>query len=145
MSKLTNKEKNTISLDVAQKLVKQWRKTCPNNCKAHLIPALDLTQVLKEMGILVKRGNDYILDDSKLPDNGVRAYLAIDEDLVDKPGKGEKLVIVGTTREVESGGKIVHRDIINTGGATLEKAEDTGIYDFTHPCPNDCDPNSPLY
>jgi hypothetical protein len=146
MSEVTNTEKNTISLETAQKWVKQWRKTCPDNCKAHLIPALDLTQVLKEMGILKQQpSGDFILDDSKLPGNGVRAYLAIDEDLVKEPGKGEKLVIVGTNRELDAGGKIVHRDIIYLDDAPMKKPEDSGIYDVTEPCPNNCDAESPLY
>jgi len=146
MNEAVTKEKNTISIATAQRWVQQWRKTNPDNCKAFLIPTFDLTQVLKEMKILVKQPNgSYVLDESNLPDNGVRAYMAIDEELVKEPGKGEKLVIVGTTKEVQKGDAIVHRDIIFGAGATVTAPPvDSGIYDFTTPCPPECDPVSPL-
>ena len=145
MNETVSKVKNTISIATAQKWVQQWRKTCPDNCKAFLIPAFDLTQVLKEMKILVKHPNgSYVLDESNLPDSGVRAYMAIDEALVKEPGKGEKLVIVGTTKEIQKGSAIVHRDIIYDAATAATAPVDSGIYDFSEPCPPHCDSNSPL-
>ena len=72
---------DTISLDDAIDWTTNWRTQNPNSVKAFLIPNDDLTGVLAEN-----------------PD-AVRAYLAIDDN-------GEKkLVIVGTTHQIDNGEK----------------------------------------
>ncbi|NQY31055.1 MAG: hypothetical protein HRT69_16510 [Flavobacteriaceae bacterium] len=55
-------------------------------------------------------------------------------------GYGEKLVIVGTTYSEKTK---VHSDIIKNEQDPTSK--DSGIYDFTEPCPSECDQNSPLF
>lgn len=137
---LTNR--NTVTLNDAKEWTKLWQNNNPNHCKGFLIPAKDLTAVLKEMNILVKHpSGDYILDESKLPDNGVRAYTGIDttNGIGKDNGYGEKLVIVGTTYSSKTG---IHSDIIKNEQDPTSK--DSGIYDFTRPCPPECDISSPL-
>ena len=142
MSEVTT-SRNTITLQDAKEWTKLWQGNNPNHCKAFLIPAEDLTEVLKEMNILVQNPSGvYILDESKLPNAGVRSYMAIDT--TDGTGKengyGEKLVIVGTTYSDKTK---VHSDIIKNEQDPTSK--DSGIYDFTEPCPSECDQNSPLF
>jgi len=135
--------RNTVTLNDAKEWTKLWQDNNPNHCKGFLIPAEDLTAVLKEMEILVKQPNgDYILDAGKLPDNGVRAYTGIDTtNGTDKDnGYGEKLVIVGTTYSSKTG---IHSDIIKN--QLNPDSKDSGIYDFTTPCPSNCDQKSPLF
>ncbi|MDH7446724.1 hypothetical protein [Aquimarina sp. 2201CG14-23] len=133
---------NTVESDVAAEWTAKWRETCPDNCKAFLIPAVDLIEVLNDMGLIgdkaaakaQKRANKNNLD--------VRAYMAIGAE----PGQEtqEKILIVGT-QQVDG----VYRDIINgsVDGKSLGLTDDpsSGIYDFTTPCPPVCDPNSPLF
>lgn len=66
------------------------------------------------------------------PNACVRAYLAIDD-----TGE-EKLVFVGTQQD-RSG---VYRDMLPTGDGVGDGEE--GIWDFTRPCPPNCDDDSDL-
>ncbi len=154
-----NNNKNQISLDDAVLWTKIWRIACPNNCKAFSIPVSDLVNVLKEIGVLVldEETEQYSIEKTI---NGVRAYMAIDPEN-GLPGGGEKLLLVGTHPEKNTKtGKMVQRDIINGkldnkgqiiddklyGADNLGDPDpNTGIYDFTSPCPNVCDDDSPLY
>lgn len=139
MTKPTN---NTVSLTDAKQWVSAWRKKCPDNCKAFLIPAQDLTSALKEMDILVEqKDGTVVLDESKLENNGVRAYMAIDSKVSE--GGGEKLLIVGT-QAVQRKDGLVHIDLINDASMSKSDLIGSGIFDFTGPCPPECDPNSPL-
>jgi len=138
--------RNTVTLNDAKEWTKLWQDNNPNHCKGFLIPAEDLTAVLKEMNILVENSSGkFELDESKLPDNGVRAYTGIDttNGTGKDNGYGEKLVIVGTTKVTKKGGAIVHEDIIYNQDTPTSKA--SGIYDFSEPCPNTCDQSSPLF
>ncbi len=149
--------KNTqVTLDEAVLWTKIWRIACPTNCKAFSIPIQDLVDVLKEIGVLEhKEGKTYELNEKTI--NGVRAYMAIDPN--ESAGGGEKLLIVGTHPELnQKTGKMVQRDIINgkidnkgpvinpkNGLADSMGDPETGIFDFTSPCPDACDDDSPLY
>ena len=131
--------KNAIPLKVAEQWTKKWRETCPNNCKAFLIPALNLVEVLKEMNILqIKENGNYTMN--KVNDSYVRAYMAIDTET--KEGNGEKVLIVGT----KLGKDGVYRDMVPDRKDDYELEDGDGlVYDFSKPCPNDCDPGSPLF
>lgn len=131
-------------------MAKKWQSENGFHCKAFLIPALDLIEVLEEMNILLHQGEgNYKLGDLK--NSGVRTYLAIDRPIDTMPvASTEKLLIVGTYVDKEG----IHRDIIK--GEELEQYEKnikvmvenldgSGIYDFTDPCPTTCDNNSPLF
>jgi hypothetical protein len=126
------KKKNTITLKVAKKWAKRWRKeegtyNSHHDCRAFNIPKIDLQEVLAEKGV-----------------ESVRAYLGI-EVFVD-PDTGskiteEKLMIVG----VDADGK----DMISTkkgedGELMSDPEGGDDIYDFSRPCPTYCDPSSPL-
>tara|TARA_R110001632_G_scaffold19898_15_gene59900 strand:- start:7226 stop:7645 length:420 start_codon:yes stop_codon:yes gene_type:complete len=120
-----------------------WRKRCPNNCKAFLLPVEDLVGVLKEMKILQEvEAGVFKIDEGE--EQYARAYMAIDA--LETKGGGEKVLLVGTKKEPLTKEKNVYRDIIN--GDIMAKEGDgdgTGIYDFSKPCPEHCDPDSPLF
>jgi len=142
MSEVTTKT-NTVTLNEAKEWTKLWQGNNPDHCKAFLIPAEDLTAILKEMNILKQQPNGtFILDETKLTNAGIRSYLAIDTANGTKKdnGYGEKLVIVGTTYDDKTK---VHSDIIKNPQDPTSL--DSGIYDFSEPCPNTCDQSSPLY
>lgn len=131
---------NEISLDQGKRWTTLWREASPDHCKAFLIPVSDLVGILEEMEVLQKvKGEYYIIKEGH--DKGIRAYMGIDPK--EKMGGGEKLVLVGTKKEIDKEGRIVHRDIINEQIAAAE-SENSGIYDFTEPCPDACDGESPL-
>ncbi len=122
----------TIPLKVAEAWTKEWRsresQQNPNQkCNAFLIHAEVLEAVLAEI--------------QNQPDKKmVRAYLGIDS-----ATKEEKLMIVGTTPETQEDGSVIYRDLINGTVDGTELGEGgSGIWDFSKPCPPECDPNSPL-
>jgi hypothetical protein len=98
---------NTITLAQAQAWATKWRSNPANTVKAHLIPEVDISQLLAEPGIA-----------------NIRAYIGIDDNGTNK------LMLVG----VDADGK----DMINDATGQY-------IYDFTRPCPADCDNTSPLF
>jgi len=136
--------------------VAKWQKENDGvHCSAFLIPVPDLIDTLKEMGIIDSSGK--VISTNEV-DPRIRAYMAIDEEKAKEPGFGEKLVIVGTeVRKDARGnyikneyGEIIHFDIVegerNSFDAVTSLASPTGsgAFDFTLPCPNNCDPDSPL-
>ncbi|WP_299219008.1 hypothetical protein [uncultured Aquimarina sp.] len=132
---------NTISKDTGAQWTANWRTQHPNVVNAFLIPAVDFVEVLNEIGILDDAAAQQAQTNANNLNSKVRGYLAIDGDGT------EKIIFVGT-ENVDG----VYRDIIDgtvDGNPTTLKssASDTttsGIYDFTTPCPPDCDQNSPL-
>ncbi|MDI6046356.1 hypothetical protein [Flavobacterium yafengii] len=112
---------NAIPLKTARKWAKRWSKEEGDYNKHHhvnafLIPKVDLLEVLKE-GV-----------------DAVRAYIGVDDNNV------EKLMIVGTKYDPVT--KIyVDMIAVGVGNATVQQDD---IYDFTSPCPPDCDPSSPM-
>lgn len=140
--------KNEVKLKPAKNWAKNWQQKYKKECKAFLMPAIDLIEALEEMNVLVKQKDGHY-SIQNVDSSGVRAYMAIDEDI--QEGRGEKLLIVGT--KVDCNG--IHRDIIEgekpSGcdacevDATVAELEGSGIFDFTAPCPTTCDDKSPLY
>ena len=112
-----------ISLTTAKQWTQNWRNAPSTAARAFLIPVQDLNGALAEMGN---------------PTDGdacIRAYLGIDTTT-----NTEKLVIVGTSKDTRTG---VYNDLL----PSVAEGEDGGTYsiwDFTSPCPPDCDPNSEL-
>ena len=112
---------SSIPLKTAQKWSKRWFKQEEDYNKHHelhafLIPKIDLLEVLRE------------------DVDAVRAYIGINDKSV------EKLMIVGT--KYDPGTKIyVDMITVGVGNATAQQDD---IYDFTSPCPPDCDPSSPI-
>ena len=109
---------DTVSLSDATTWCENWRNANPNLVKAFLIPTDDLTGVLAEN-----------------PDK-VRAYLAIK---IKQDGSQEpKLIIVGTERQANGD----YKDMLPAAPGSRDNGQ--YIFDFTTPCPLDCDPTSPL-
>ena len=129
MENRPNGEKNTITLRKAIKWTARWRKlkACLNpqeRCRAFNIPKIDLQEVLQEEGVA-----------------SVRAYMGLQEQ-IDEHGNLkfiEKLVIVGVDAE---GKDMLPVDESNNNAFLFE--EDGYVYDFTAPCPDVCDDQSPL-
>ncbi|MCH2490796.1 MAG: hypothetical protein MK211_11660 [Flavobacteriales bacterium] len=124
-----------IDLATAQKWTKEWRDTESDynkhhECNAFLIPAQDVEGALAEM--TGQTGQKYL-----------RAYLGVDNST--SPST-EKLIIVGTKPQVQRDGTVVYRDII-AGYTPPGDAVNDGsgsIWDFTDPCPPNCDDDSPI-
>ncbi|KAA1246907.1 hypothetical protein [Aquimarina sp. RZ0] len=134
---------NQVDLTTAEDWTAAWRTQCPENCKAFLIPAVDLIEVLNEMGILDDATAQAAQNTATQQSLDIRAYMAIGAEPPSKIPE-ERLLIVGTQKD--SGG--VYRDIINgkidDTGEKIVDIEGSGIFDFTLPCPTSCDDNSPL-
>ncbi|MGS2725438.1 hypothetical protein ACU8DI_02435 [Psychroserpens sp. BH13MA-6] len=123
----------TRTLKEAEDWTKTWQTNHPNLSKAFLIPADDLIACFNEMGLKVTTdGNGKLQVKADGFEPKVRAYLGTQD------SGGECLLIVGTT--TTDGSK--YKDIIYPNG---DGTNGTGIYDFTTPCPSDCDDSSLLY
>lgn len=115
-----------------EKMVKSAEIPESNVPRAILIPIDDLLAIIQKYTTVDDEGNVK----SKL--SGVRTYFAIkatDEDLSDE--------VTALVVAVDLEGN----DLINTK-STLgvdDDGEGSEIYDFTRPCPDICDPESPLY
>jgi hypothetical protein len=129
---------NTISLDEAKAYTQEWRNkestyNSHQELNAFLIPAVDLQEALD----LLKgqEGKTY-----------VRAYIGVKHQA---RVSEEKLVIVATIADEDD--STIYRDLIygkvDGIGATTPPSDPTnsGIFDFTYPCPTFCDPKSPIH
>lgn len=127
----------TIPVDVAVERVTLFRERMtkaadvPQNAipRAILIPISDLLAIVSKYTTTDSDGKVI----SKI--EGVRAYFAITPSDKDLPDPVTALVV-----PVDQEGN----DIINLPGSN-DIFDDTEIYDFTKPCPDQCDPESPLY
>ncbi|WP_055447564.1 hypothetical protein [Lacinutrix mariniflava] len=141
----------SIKFNHAITYAKKWQGENETHAKGFLIPSNDLIACLEEMNILVNDGSGkYTLNDDT--NSGVRAYMAIKRpDGTPATAQTEKLLLVGTIQDCNG----IHRDIVHdekSSGCTDRKVEiavanlngGSGIFDFTAPCPDNCDPNSPL-
>ncbi|WKD85613.1 hypothetical protein KCTC32516_00954 [Polaribacter huanghezhanensis] len=121
------KKKNTITLQTAKKWAENWRNLESSynkyhECRAFNIPKIDLQEVLAEDGVV-----------------SVRAYLGVKETVNPKTKDityEEKLMIVGVDKNNKDMISAIKQNELGAGG--------DDIYDMTQPCPDFCDPNSPL-
>ncbi|WP_034062639.1 hypothetical protein [Lacinutrix jangbogonensis] len=139
-----------IDINDAIAYATKWQNENPKHAKAHLIPNEDLIACLEEMGVLVSDGEGkYTLNVAA--GAGVRAYMGINRPEGEAPSpQTEKLLLVGTKLDCEG----IPRDLVQgeKPSGCEDKAVDnavkalagSGVYDFTKPCPNLCDINSPL-
>lgn len=142
-------KENTIDSTVAAEWTKKWRETYPDNCKAFLVPAVDLIQVLNEIGLLSDKAAKRAQKKANKQKKDIRAYMAIGADEGEK--EEEKLLIVGTKRMPDpETKKEVYRDIIDgmIDGKPVKKmplrSGSSGVFDFSHACPPACDKHSIL-
>ncbi len=133
-----------IPLSEAELWTTIWRRACRDNCKSFLLHIEDLMGVLTEMGVLKREGKSNNYKYIEGTNRDVRAYMAIDPKR-GLPGNGEKVLLVGTKKfpNPKKPGKFIYRDILD-GATWLEEGENTGVYDFSRPCPDMCDEDSPL-
>ena len=117
----------TIPLKEAKEWTTQWQRNNPNLSKAFLLPVENLLGCLQEMGVL-KIDSDGKATITLGKDQKVRTYIGLDEK------KTQKLIMVGTKNE-----NGVYKDLISEN-----EDNNSGIYDFSRPCPYDCDLSSPL-
>ncbi|RCS26296.1 hypothetical protein DUT90_11025 [Polaribacter sp. WD7] len=119
--------RNTISLKTAKKWAKEWRDDEASynkyfECRAFNIPKKDLIEVLQEDNVA-----------------SIRAYIGVEKLKVEGEKVFiEKLMIVG----VDKNGK----DMLTLSSEDEDVLDPIGgsIYDFTDPCPDNCDNSSPL-
>ncbi len=112
-------------------LLKQVPET--NIPRAVFIPISDLLAIINSYDIL--RADGTTLNELQ----GVRAYFAVKESDMDLDDDITAVIV-----PVDKDGKdIIYKDQRN--GGLGEDDENTEIYDFTQPCPDKCDPSSPLY
>jgi len=120
---------NTVSLETAKGWTAEWRKQCPENCRAFLIPAVDLIEVLNEMGIIGDKAAKKAQKKASKKKLDVRAYMAIG---AEDGGPVEERVLIVGTKEIDG----VYRDIINgtiDGEAVLKgDGPSSGIFDFNN-------------
>lgn len=111
------KRTNTIDLETAKKWAKRWRKEEGNYNAHHELHAFLIPKIDLEQ--LLEEDID-----------AVRGYLGVDDD------QTEKLMLVGTKYDPVTD---IYKDM------TPGLAANSGyIYDYTRPCPPNCDPTSPL-
>lgn len=129
----------TISLNTAKTWTQTWRKeesdyNSYNRCNGFLVPAEDLRGVLDE------------IKDQKNPQY-IRAYLGVETmKLADgKTKQVEKLIMVGTRPATNpSTGKVYYADILPSDSESADGDTGGNIYDFSDPCPPECDEDSEL-
>lgn len=136
---------DSITKEHAVAWTKNWQKLFPNHCKAFLIPIPDLVNLLEELKIIKnnKDGTYTALSDKEYENKGVRAYMAIG-DTDDDGDIEERLVLVGAIKNKK--GVFIDQIAGRKGEMTdIDTLSGSGAFDFTSPCPNECDVNSPLY
>lgn len=127
----------TIPVDVAVERVKLFRARMIKAAaveetaipRAILIPIEDLQAIVRKFTSVDDNGQSH----SSI--QGVRAYFSITESDKDLPDPVTALIVPVSLQG---------NDIITTPRGTAGE-DDTEIYDFTKPCPDQCDPESPLY
>lgn len=130
----------TRTLEEAERWSKAWQTKHPRISKAFRIPADDLLACFNEMGVqFTTDSNGKIQISPETYEPCVRAYLAIDDQ------GGEKLLIVGTTTDDGTSYRDIVKDEAKLIAAGDPSPNGSGVYDFTTPCPDDCDPKSPLF
>ncbi|RWU10761.1 hypothetical protein [Pedobacter chitinilyticus] len=129
----------TISVNDAVDRVTRFRdqlaKQVPetNIPRAVFIPISDLLAIINSYDIL--RADGTTINELQ----GVRAYFAVKEDDMNLDDD-ITAVIVPVDKD---GADIIYKTPGN--GGLGDDDDDTEIYDFTQPCPDKCDPKSPLF
>ncbi len=134
---------DSISIEEAMAWTDNWQKLFPTQCKAFLIPLADVINLLEELHMLKKQDDgSYIRKDPKGKNAAIRAYMAIG----DSDGDGyveEKLVMVAAIEEIANSNIYIDQ-VAKAPKESMIALSGSGAFDFTSPCPSDCDPTSPL-
>lgn len=135
----------TIPLPEAKKRVARFRAqfaaAVPQNTipRAILIPIADILAIVDKYQTITPSG------DITVALRGVRAYFAINEADEDLPDDITALIV---PVDLKGNDIIITPDGLPRNGNANGLGDDdpsTEIYDFTTPCPTECDVNSPLY
>jgi len=127
----------TVPLEEAIARVTRFRDQLINQIpetnipRAVFIPIADLMAIIDKFQDLDEQGN---IRNSL---TGVRAYFAVKEDDKDLPDDVTALIV-----PVDLAGNDI---VAHNSGVEGDGEDDSDIYDFTKPCPDSCDPQSPLY
>lgn len=127
----------TIPLKMARARVARFREQMknaavpdPNIPRAILIPITDLLAIIEKYSVIDEEGN---VSNSL---QGVRAYFAVKQTDTTKDNDVSALIVA-----VDQQGK----DIVTVPINLEDEGDGSEIYDFTKPCPSECDPESPLF
>ena len=110
-----------ISLNTGISWTSQYRSSHANEARAFLVSVQALNSLLAEMG------------NPTDPEVCIRIYKGLDTSTNE-----EKLVLVGTKKDRDG----MYRDLLPDTGDTTDSEHN--LYDFSRPCPPECDPSSPL-
>jgi hypothetical protein len=139
MSNTTAASKVKITLDTAIQKTTHWRKFLAWLLNEHHSRLITKGVYISKEDIegLAKMcfENDSIM--------GVRAYFTLEHDHETWPYDNEvKFIMVPVEKEPHhKNGKDIPVRLLGNA----HNLEDSNIYDFTMPCPDSCDPSSPLY
>jgi len=125
----------TVRLPEAQIRIERFRKQLKGSMPESNIPRAILIPIEDLMAIVDKYQTVDANGDITNTLQGIRAYFAVKITDMAKPDDVTALIVA-----VDKEGN----DIITTSEA-LEATEGSEIYDFTKPCPDQCDPTSPLF
>lgn len=124
-----------IPLVQAQQFVGKWKETKLKINKKEPVSEIKIKGFLITQDVV----NALAEAVNKVNGQGIRAYLGIEEfkelDEFGMPKQEFKLLMVG----VDSEGK----DMVVKQEST-EAVQNSGVYNYTQPCPDKCDPDSPL-
>jgi hypothetical protein len=126
----------TVSIPDAKARVERFRRQLAGSMpesnipRAILIPIADILAIINKYQFIDKDGN------TRNELQGVRAYFAVKQGDQSLPDDVTALIV-----PVNLQGK----DIVSDGKSLGTESSDTDIYDFTKPCPDQCDPDSPLF
>ncbi len=126
----------TVSVPEAKARVERFRRQLVDQVPESNIPRAILIPIADLLAIIDKY---QFIDDNGVTRNelrGVRAYFAVKQGDQDLPDDVTALIV-----PVDLRGK----DIVSDGNSLGEEGDDTDIYDFTTPCPTECDVDSPLF
>jgi hypothetical protein len=123
-----------IKINDAITWTEAWQKNNKTLAKAFLIPVDDLLVCFQEMGLKITTDAHGVISASPTV-NKIRGYLALD-------GTTEKMLFVGTEKAGDIYEDIVEGRLLTSG---RNPRIGSGVYDFTTPCPSDCDPKSSLF
>nr|WP_321221792.1 hypothetical protein [uncultured Psychroserpens sp.] len=121
----------TRTVKEAKNWTKRWQDNNKSHAKAFLVPIGDLIACFNEMNVkFTTDANGKIQAVSQGHEVNIRAYLGTD----DKSPSEDHLLLVGTTTT----DGVNYKDMVETAAGVSQ------VYDFTKPCPSNCDPGSEL-
>lgn len=137
---LTAPTTNCITLDEAKARTENWRKFISNPSAAAVMQQIPKAVYISKSDIISMYKS--LENDPALV--GARAYFTLDVDPIVETKENIVTFCMVMVKECES--SPCGEDVIpSQNGMGDGDDDDTGIYDYTRPCPDFCDPKSPLY